>query len=38
MTYSAIQVVVAVSLTFSVLAILSDIGQTGTSIIAVVIF
>jgi hypothetical protein len=37
-TYSAIPVVVAVSLTFSERAILSDIGQTGKRIVAVVIF
>jgi hypothetical protein len=36
-TYIAIQVVVAVSLTFSVRAILSDIGQIGAMIVAVVI-
>jgi hypothetical protein len=36
-TYSAIQVVIAHSLTFSVRAILLDIGQTGARIVAVVI-
>jgi hypothetical protein len=35
-TYIAIPVVVAVSLTFSVISIISDIGQTGARIVAVV--
>jgi hypothetical protein len=37
-TYIAIIVVVAISLTFSVRAILSNIGQIGERIVAVIIF